>query len=246
MAKQSRETVILLTRPLAQSLRFQREVRHALGLVPIVISPLMAPQYLTPPIPPHPYTAVIFASITAVDAAQRISAIGVALPKLAYCVGDRTAMTARAAGFEARSAMGDAVDLVAMIIAENPIGPLLFLRGQDSRGDIRENLISAGIDTVSSVIYDQTAQPLSDEAVKILMGRDPVTVPLFSPRSARMFQSELARLGLIPQLWIAALSPAVAAELDVQTIARMQISQSPDSVSMILALQAVMSSGAAP
>ncbi len=246
MVKQSRAVTILLTRPLAQSVRFQREVLHALGPMPVVISPLMAPQYLTPPIPPRPYTAIIFASVTAVDAAQRISAIGVGLPKLAYCVGDRTAMAARAAGFKPRSAQGDAVDLVAMIIAQNPTGPLLFLRGHDSRGDIGENLILAGIDTVSIVVYDQIAQPFSAEAVKVLNGPDPIAVPLFSPRSARLFRADLTRLRLDPPLWIAALSPAVAAELDAKTIPRLQIARSPDSASMILALQAVMSSGAAP
>ena len=246
MVKQSRDMTILLTRPAAQSLRFARELRQALGDVPIVISPLMAPQYLNPSIPSGDFAAVILVSGAAVDAAKRISAAGAVLPSLAYCVGNRTAAAAKAAGFRAHSANGDAAALLAMIVALKPGGPLLFLRGHDSSGNIENTLFSAGIETVSAIVYQQVAQPLTAKATALLHQAQPVIVPLFSPRSAHLFQSEIARISSATPLWVAALSPAIAAVLDGKTATRLQIATHSDSASMIIALRALLSLGGAP
>ena len=246
MCKQSRDRSILLTRPAAQSLRFAHEIKLSVPDVPIVISPLMAPRYLMPLIPAVTFSAVILVSVAAVEAARLISAAGEVLPKLAYCVGNQTALAARMIGFQTQSANGAAKDLLAMITAQNTPGPLLFLRGQDSTGNIAENLTLAGLETISIIVYQQVAQQLSPVAMALLARTRPVIVPLFSPRSARLFQTQLSYISVISPIWVAALSPAIAAALDHKALDELKIAGHPDSASMIGVLQDFVSMGAMP
>jgi uroporphyrinogen-III synthase len=181
---------------------------------------------------------VVLTSETGAEAAGRISATGVALPKLAFCVGNRTAEAARAQGFTAHSAMGAANDLLALILAAAPAGPLMLLRGEDSAGDLKNRLISAGLETVSVIVYRQIAQNLGDEAIALLQCAAPVILPIFSPRSARLMAAELRRVAATAPIWLAAFSPAVAEAFDFPT-ASTEIATRPDSAAMIRAVQAL-------
>lgn len=197
----------------------------------VVISPLLAPAFLRPVLPVGAQ-AVIFTSETGVAAAV---AGGWALPRAAYCVGDRTARAAQAAGFASRSAGGDAGDLVALLVQDRPPGRLLHLRGAEARGDVAATLTAAGIPAAEAVVYDQQPQPLTDEAHALLMGDDPVIVPLFSPRSARLF---VAGGGWRAPLWIAALSPAVADEIGGRA-ARLAVARHPDADHLLDAIDSL-------
>lgn len=245
MVKQSRATTILLTRPAAQSLRFAKDLELVVKDVPTMISPLMVPEYLNPPIPRLEYTAVILASTAAAEAARRISAAGVPLPSLAFCVGNKTATAASAVGFQTHSADGAATDLLTLIKAHQPNGPLLFLRGQNTSGDIEENLLLAKIETISIIVYHQIAVQLTQQAADLLRGSQPIIIPLFSTRSATLFHAEAHRVAAKAPLWIAAFSPAIASALPVEFSTQRQVAAHPDSSSMILAIQALMLSGAA-
>ena len=231
MARQS-HPLILLTRPVLQSQRFAAALGDAL------ISPLMQPEFLSPVLPAGDFAAVVLTSETGAEAAGRISATGGMLPQRAFCVGSRTAEAARAVGFVASSAEGAAGDLLAHVIGAAPRGPLLLLRGQDSVGDLQNRLISAGIETVSLIIYRQVALSLSDAAVAVLQGDCPVILPVFSPRSARLLVAELRRIAAKAPIWLAALSPAVAEAFDFPTI-HTEIAARPDSAAMLRAVQAL-------
>ncbi len=240
MARQSQAPILLLTRPQPQSERFAAEALAALGALRIAHSPLLAPEFLAPPLPERPFRAVILSSETAAQAARRISA---PLPRLAYVVGDRTAAAAQAAGFEAISAQGDAEALIALIKATGEVGPLLHLKGEKSRGAIEETLISAGIETVSAVIYRQITQALTPEAERILAGSEPVFLSLFSPETAAQFLRSLPCTPKAP-LHIAAMSPAVAAILPPALPRALRIAAHPDAASMIDALRGLIDAGA--
>ena len=231
MTRQSHPT-ILLTRPLAQSQRFADQIGGAL------ISPLMRPEFLSPMLPSGDFTAIVLTSETGAEAAGRISAAGIALPKRAFCVGNRTAEAARAARFDTSSAAGSVDDLLAYILAAAPVGRLLLLRGQDSVGDLEQRLISAGIETVSQIIYRQIAQSLTDGARAVLQDPRPVILPIFSPRSARLLAAELRRVAAKAPIWLAALSPAVAEAFDFPTVYT-EIATRPDSAAMLQAVQAL-------
>lgn len=228
MVRQSQPT-ILLTRPLAQSQRFAAMVGGA------VISPLMVPEFLSPPLPQRDFAAVVLTSETGVEAARRISAAGAPLPKRAFCVGDRTAKAAQAAGFDAISAQGDANALLALLVGQNITGPLLVLHAEDTAGDVQNRLVSAGIETVSAVTYRQKPQPLTTEAEALLQSDAPIILPIFSPRSAHLLAAEIRRVGSKAPLWLAALSPAVAQAFDLP-IALIQIAARPDAAAMLAAV----------
>ena len=235
MVRQSHPT-ILLTRPLAQSRRFADQVGGA------VISPLMAPEFLNPALPDGDFAALILTSETGTEAARRISATGVALPGLAYCVGNRTAQAARAAGFQAVSAEGDANALLALIGAQHNAGKLLLLRPEDAAGDLADRLNSAGIETVSVTVYHQKPQSLTAEAIALLQGDTPVILPVFSPRSAQLLAAEIRRIHGRAPLWLAALSPAVAQAFDLPA-SLIQIAARPEASAMLDAVTALQQRG---
>ena len=240
MARQSRAPTILLTRPLPQSQRFAAALA-GMGGVAVVISPLMAPHLLRPALPLRDYAAVILTSETGAQAAAGLGP----LPERAYCVGDRTAQVARDLGFEAISAQGDARALRALILAQGEVGPLLHLRGQDTRGDLAENLTAGGIGTDSVVVYDQSPQPLTPEAVAVIAAGGPLIVPVFSPRSARLLVQALADKAHGP-LWLAALSPAVAEELRPLRPDGLETAERSDAEAMVLAVQRLIASACTP
>lgn len=239
MAAQSRTLpAILLTRPEEQSRRFAAALGPgAAGR--IVISPLMAPRFSAPVLGPGGFEALVLTSQAGAEAARRISAAGQALPARAYCVGDSTAAAATAAGFEAISARGDAAALVALLLARRVPGPLLHLCGRDTAGAVAETLQAGGIPTVALLCYEQVAVPLSPSAITLLSGTKPVVVPLFSPRSARLFRAAAPAGPEAAPLLVAAMSAAVAAALPPLEPLRLVIAAEPTAAAMVAAVAAL-------
>jgi uroporphyrinogen-III synthase len=232
MAKQRAPVPVLLTRPLAQSQAFAAQVlaRFGAGVRP-VLSPLMAVQPLSPALPPGPFAGVIFTSAAGVEAALSLCD---RLPRLAWCVGQATADRAAQAGFQAQSAGGDADALVAAILADPPPGRLLHLRGEDTRGDVAERLVSAGLETVSQIIYRQIAQPLTPEGRALLATPGPVILPLFSPRSARLVHP--AAPDIAADLALVAMSVAVAEAAQAIPHRTLHIAARPEAGAMLNAI----------
>ncbi|MGI1662212.1 uroporphyrinogen-III synthase [Palleronia sp. KMU-117] len=200
--------ILLLTRPAAQSERFFAQCEAALGHpVEAIVSPVIAIVAREFDHDASGLAGVIFTSENAV------AALGDAPWRTglrAWCVGRQTAEAAAAAGFDAVSADGDAADLVALILADRPEGPLLHLRGAHVADDTAARLTAGGVPTKAVVIYDQVAQPLTPAARRWLRGSDrPVLLPLFSPRSARLVRDEAPEIG--PSVIPLAMSARVAA-----------------------------------
>lgn len=229
MVRQS-QPHILLTRPQAQSARFEKD----LGL-PAVISPLMMPEFLTPPPPSGHFAAVVLTSETGVEAARRISAAGQHLPLTVFCVGRRTANAAAQLGLSPALIGVNLADLAAQIAAAGPVGRLLILRPEDSAGELDEMLVSARIETVSQIVYRQKPCPLTDQAIEILRGKQMVFLPLFSPRSARLFAAEYRRVGGTAPICCIAISAETADAFDLPT-RQLQISRQPNGEAMRLAV----------
>lgn len=240
MARQSRAPIVLLTRPDRQGQRFADQLRAKIGDVEIVLSPLMQTRFLDPVLQDRPYRALLLTSETGAEAAGRLAATVQNFPKRALCVGDRTAIAARAAGFDALSAAGDARDLIALAQRQFSAGPLLHLRGKDSAGDIAETLTKGGTETVSAIVYAQEPHPLSAKAIEVFGQGLPVLIPLFSPRSASLLAAALP-LGTSTPIWVAALSPAVAEAALVLRPARTVIAAQPNGESMLHAVAEALS-----
>jgi len=167
--------------------------------------------------------------------------VAVAAPHLggtgrrAWCVGDRTAAAARAAGFAAASAGGDAAALAALIGRARPAGEIVHLSGRHQRGDLVARLARAGLRARRVVVYDQVARPLPQPARAALAGGAPVLVPLFSPRSAALLSDAVAP-GVRAPLLVAALSPAVAAAWDGPGQGALAVAERPEAEALLAAM----------
>jgi uroporphyrinogen-III synthase len=149
-------------------------------------------------------------------------------------VGAQSAAAAQALGFsDVTAAGGDVRGLVAHIKAQlNPRkGPVLYLSGAETSGDLEGQLKTAGFDVERVVTYDAIAQPL-DRVREQIAESDGVL--LYSPRSAKLWQSELARLGLaraLLRLRHYCLSAQVAANLPPNT--HISIAAEPTDVALL-------------
>jgi len=208
---------VLLTRARAQAEGFAALLRAQTSLEPI-IAPMQEMRDLPVEIDLSGIAALAFTSKNGVEAFARKS--GIRLP--AYCVGEATAARARALGFEAMAAAGNAQALKQIL----PRSGVLHLHGQH---------VARALGVPSLPIYDQVALPLDMAARGLLAAGDISAAAFFSPRSARLFvQSWQAGWPDIPRLY--ALSQAVATPL--APLGAVRICPSPDAKSMLRLLSA--------
>lgn len=239
MTPQSRIISTLLTRPQAQSDRFAAILTEYFGhRLSLTISPLIAPHFLRTEILSKTYTALILTSETgALSTIRHLN-----LPTRAYCVGDRTAVTARSLGLNVLSADGDANALISLILSSAETGPLLHPRGQDSCGDIAATLTARAIPVDEVITYDQRPQALSYEALALLNGALPVLLPLFSSRTAMLLASQGP---FRAPLWIAPLSPAVAQAAAPLCPVRQATADAPNADALLTAISRIIDASSA-
>ncbi|MEM8693796.1 MAG: uroporphyrinogen-III synthase [Pseudomonadota bacterium] len=161
---------------------------------------------------------VIFTSANGVRHGPRASE----LP--AYCVGPATTTEATQAGWKARQ-LGETADQLVEALAKKPKGfELIHICGRHTRGNVAQRLRDHELIVATLVVYDQVANPLSEEAKTLLTAEAPVLLPLFSPRTAKLFANE-------PQpnaeLHVVALSDAVAAEIPVDRVKSVSVAPAP-------------------
>lgn len=218
--------MILLTRPAKQAAKF----RELLGEgVDVIESPVFKITNLWVPTDLDCYSALIFASQNAVNvAAKNYSVRG----HSAFVVGKKTAELVKSLGLNVIAAKTNADNLTKSIIAANPKGKLLFMRGRYSTGDIEKHLISSGIETDSAVIYEQEPVDLTPEAVAALRDERPIILPLFSPRSAQLLSRQTNEINATAPLIITAISEAVLDAWDGPDPAKVSVAQDPTAQAM--------------
>jgi len=199
--------LLLLTRPRAQAARFADEFTARFGSgFDIVTAPVMEIVPEADPIPLDGVAALIFTSENGVAA---FAAVQPDRSLHAWCVGERTADAARAAGFTATASEGTAETLVRDLAAAGPSGRLLHLRGEHAAGDVKGDLTALGFEIETRVVYRQAALPFGADVLARVAQAPLTLLPLFSPRSARLVGAQLgdspARFALVP------MSPAVTA-----------------------------------
>lgn len=244
MARQSAPGIpILVTRPQAEGEAFAAALTARFGTrVRPVVAPLLAPRTIVPTLPARDYAAVVFTSAQAVAA---VIPLLKQLPTLAWCVGQRTAQAANAAGFDARSANGDAKALLSAIAGDRPQGSILYLRGVDTSCNLLESLSDIGVHADECVVYAQDPQPLDPTALVLLLTPGDMIVPLFSPRTAQLFRSNLPAESRA-RLHIAAMSVKVAKALGDLSHVRLLIAHRPDATAMLEAVESLLAELAPP
>ncbi len=223
---------LLLTRPQPQAERFAATLRAEFPDLPVTIAPLMRIA-LSPPGPDisDGITGLIFTSENGV-AGFVAGCSRRDLP--VWCVGPRTAQAASRAGFgKVHIAGGDARALLDKLLRARPQGPLLHLRGTHAAADIAHALRAAEIPAQDCVVYDQVAANLSPPALAVLAKPGAVIVPLFSPRSARLFVASVGAHHLHARLHVVAISAAAAQPVaNAGFAAETCVSASPDAKTM--------------
>jgi uroporphyrinogen-III synthase len=146
-------------------------------------------------IPALPFQALCLTSANGVLDAAAFPALR-QLPVL--CVGPQSAAAARAAGYPQVSVQGgDVHGLVRYILSalKPQAGPILYLSGAATSGDLEGQLRSAGFAVTRVVTYDAVATS-PPELAAALAAADGVL--LYSPRTAALWRSQIeeARLGL--------------------------------------------------
>lgn len=117
----------------------------ALGLTP-VIAPMLTAQAIAADLPPRPAGLVVTSR-----QAMRLAVLPTAWRDLpVWTIGAGTAAAAREAGFHLiHSHGGDGAGLAAILLADPPPGPLLWLRGED----IAFDLTAAGVALTQAIVY---------------------------------------------------------------------------------------------
>lgn len=155
-------------------------------------------------------------------------------------VGPQSLKAATAAGLCAEAHGGDVTGLAAFIRAElDPkAGPILYLSGAETAGDLQGQLAAAGFDCTRVVLYDAAPSDSLGDAEDALRQGLLDAVLLYSPRSAKIWRDLVERAGLGPQaarLAHLCLSRNVAAALPEAW--ERAVSESPDEAAILRLLE---------
>ncbi len=229
---------ILLTRPAPQAEAFARLLHQQFGAeLSILSSPLLRIHPLAPTIDLGDVARLIVTSPHAVHAAAPlIQSRAVPLA----CVGSKTTRAAEVAGFKVAETAPDAAHLLARLIAQGPaVGPCLYLRGQTVARPIVRHLTEAGIAARDLVVYRQIPQSLTTAARRVLDAGDRVILPLFSPRTAEIFNAETGSLTLASTSAVC-LSPRIAAALEAARFQRVFVAAQPNAAALQQKIAAII------
>ncbi|ABG30181.1 uroporphyrinogen-III synthase [Roseobacter denitrificans] len=152
----------------------------------------------------------------------------------AFCVGEKTTQLARSHGWDAVFAGATVLALKDHVLINRPQGEIHHYSGVFVRGNVAEDLSVAGLRVTNIPLYEQRLLPFSAQALSVLERRAPVVVPLFSPRTAAHFA---AIAPAHPQLYVVAMSTAVADSCNEMSPARLIIAREPTAKSMALCVE---------
>ncbi|KGJ06378.1 uroporphyrinogen-III synthase [Paracoccus halophilus] len=210
---------LLVTRPEPAARRFAASVAH-LGL-PVVISPVMRIETR-----PHDETRLRDARGLVLTSVHAVPLAGAGQGRPAICVGPATAEAARAAGFDVTEGPGDAARMMPLL---RDLGPgWLHPHGAH---------VARVLPVPGMVVYDQLPLDLNAQARRLLAGRAPVILPLFSPRSARLVAERVS--DAIAPLWLASISAAADRAWQAGA-ARRETAPRPDAGGVIEAVETLL------
>lgn len=185
---------IAVTRPGEDAVSLTKKL-EAMGHQ-VIAAPMMA---ITPraavTIPDLEFQAI---AITSANGIRTLSQPGQLTSLRTLTVGPQSLRAAIALGFRAEARGGDVNGLAAFIRAElDPAnGPILYLSGDETSGDLEAQLNAAGFACHRAILYDAVpAKSLGDAGEALRIGTLDAVL-LYSPRTARIWRALLAAAGL--------------------------------------------------
>ena len=196
MEEKGKKLRVLVTRPKEDSAALQQELRKR-G-IEVLLDPMLVIQRMEDAaIDLEGAQGLLFTSSNGIRAFEKLSAER-GLP--AWCVGDETARTARAADFtDVRSAAGDVDALANDVIAHSqPVnGRMVHIAGSVSAGDLAGALRAAGFSVDRIPLYEAVPATALGEDTKNAFRQGLLgAVLFFSPRTAATFVSLAKAAGM--------------------------------------------------
>lgn len=157
-------------------------------------------------------------------------------------VGPQSLKAATAAGFTAEAHGGDVNGLAAFIrrALDPKAGPILYLSGSETAGDLEAQLTAAGFGCHRCVLYDAAPAEMLGAVEAALRQGELDAVLLYSPRSAKIWRGLVERAGLSGEaahVRHLCLSRNVAAVLPEEWASH--VAATPDETAMLALLEQI-------
>ncbi|MDE2444922.1 MAG: uroporphyrinogen-III synthase [Alphaproteobacteria bacterium] len=179
---------VIITRPIEDAGALSEKLL-ALGHMPIVVPLMTIVARLGVVIPQRPYQAICLTSANAIRVLSDVT--GIATVPL-YAVGPQSLRMAKEKGFKLVEAQGgDVIRLHSFLVDALRLkdGPLLYLSGSETSGDLHGRLHRSGFDVDRVITYDALPAQLNrQQAAQI---REAEAVVLYSPRSAKLWVQQI-------------------------------------------------------
>lgn len=190
---------LIVTRPQADAEELQRKLEvkgHKVSLAPL-LDIRMGPQR---PIASRPYQAVLITSANGARALAQHPARARLVTKTAYAVGAQTRTAAQAIGFANVIQAGGEVGAIIQQVQRDlnsAEGPLLYLSGEATSGDLEGMLRRSGFDIDRVMLYAAVPATHLPAPVAGLIKRGETNgVLLYSRRTAKVWAKCIAAAGL--------------------------------------------------
>jgi uroporphyrinogen-III synthase len=230
---------VVITRPQADGERTATALR-ARGHE-VLVAPLMRVETIAANLA-GAWGAVIVTSANAANAIAHNPAHDALIKLPLFAVGQRSAETARQAGFvNVTSAGGDVRDLVSTLMGgyADAKAPLLYLAGEDRAADLIGALSTRGIAAEMRVVYRVVAAPFPPALIEALKAGEVDTVMHFSRRSAENYVSGAKKAGIAgPALALRHLCLSTQVAEPLAGASRIAIASRPDEAALVELLQA--------
>lgn len=190
---------LIVTRPEADAAALAQHLQAAGHQV--ILAPLLSIRPMDElEVPGRNYQAVLITSANGARALEGRAELAQLRDAIAVVVGPASAEAAARAGFERiEQADGDVHALVrrAVALLRPGDGPLLYISGAVTAGDLAAKLQASGFEVDRVVAYEaRPAEALPSQCAEAIATGDADGVFLYSPRSARVWASLVAEAGL--------------------------------------------------
>jgi uroporphyrinogen-III synthase len=203
----------------------------------VLIAPLMRIEPITVDLSGG-WSAVVITSAHALNAISDMARMELLQLPL-YAVGDRSAKTAKEAGFsQIHSADGDVDDLVRLVAKQYACAktPVLYLAGDHRASDLITELEARDVKAQMRTVYRAIALPFPPEFMNALKKGQVDAVLHFSKRSAEIYLANATVIGMKTQALAArhlCLSEQVAEPLKAADATQIAVSSRPNEMALI-------------
>lgn len=225
---------VIITRPEEDAAALAAKLK-AMGHMPMIMPLIKIVARPNVQIPEKHYQAICLTSANGVRSLKDISHLrNVRL----IAVGQQTLLAAKAAGFSNGTAEGGDVDGLVTYVKKAcvpTLGPILYISGSETSGDLEGKLSAAGFAVDRITTYDAVPAHLHGQENKILAADG---VVLYSPRTAKIWRHSIEGINLdVAHLKHICLSQNVAAALPQSWIK--MVAQSPTEHDLLAMLDSV-------